>query len=253
MPPRRRTVPTGSLTAEHLATLADGVAAGKRTTVYLIDGIPSLGLPPGTSARVVSVDGTTVVVRPRGVDDELPHDADELRLTKNPPAPAKAAPTKTAATKATPKKAAPTKAAPSKAAPTAGAPTVAAPEKTALEKTAPQKTTPARSTPARSTPARSTPTRRTPAAAKSVTLTVYGSPDNQWSVALTRGARKPQRSRPVTPEAVDAAVRELGDPAAAEAVTGLLRAAREEAARRVAELSAELEAARQALAALDRD
>jgi len=70
-------------------------------------------------------------------------------------------------------------------------------------------------------------------------------------VAVTRGARKPLRSRPVTPESVEASVRELRDVTATEAVTGLLLAARAEAQRRVEELAAELEAARQALAALE--
>ncbi len=200
MPPRRRSATADSLTPDDLTRLAAAVAEGKRATVYLREGTPSLGLAPGSSARVVSVDGTTLVVRPRGVDAELPYEADELRMTKNVPE-APAPRTGSSSRKATPGPA------------------------------------------ARRSAARGAP--------KSVTVTLYGSAENEWSVAVTRGARKPQRSRKVTPESADAAVRELGDPAAAEAVTTLLHAAREEAQRRVEELSRELEAARQALAALD--
>lgn len=231
MPPRRRSATEATLTPDDLAKLAAAVADGKRATVYLREGTSSLGLAPGSSARVVSVDGATVVVRPRGVNDELPYEADELRMTKNPqPAPAP------------PKPAAPRKPAAKTAAKTAPAP------KKAPAPAAPTTKTPAtRTSPVKSPPAKA-PTRR--GAATSLTVTLYGSADNQWSVALTRGARKPQRSRPVTPEAVDAAVRELGDEAAIEAVSAVLSAAREAAQRRVEELSRELEEARRALEAL---
>lgn len=222
MPPRRRSANTGSLTTEDLAVLAAAVAEGRRATVYLVEGTPSLGLEPGSSARVISVDGQTVVVRPRGVDDELPFEADELRRSKNPPpapAPKKTAPAKKAAAPPTP--------APPSAAPTP-APVRAAPIKSAQPKRAPAKAS----------------------APKSLTVTLHGAPDNTWSVAVARGARKPQRARPVSPDAVEAAVAGLGDPSSLEAVTALLHAAREEARQRVDALSRELEEAQQALAAL---
>lgn len=225
MPPRRRPA-ADSLTAENLSALAVAVAEGRRATVYLREGTPSLGLAPGASARVISVDGTTVVVRPRGVDDELPYEAEELRMTKNAPEPP---PTK-------PRRAAKTAAAPATA--PAPAPEPKAPASPATP------TSPKRAPAAKRAAARAS-------SVKSVTVTIYGSPENEWSVLVTRGARKPQRSRTLAPEAVDAAVRELGDETAAGAVTALLHAAREEAQRRVEELSRELEAARQALAALD--
>ncbi|MGK2885575.1 MAG: translation initiation factor, partial [Rhodococcus sp. (in: high G+C Gram-positive bacteria)] len=100
MPPRRRSTPTGSLTPENLESLAHALAEGKRATVYLIEPTPSLALPEGTSAKVVSIDGNTVTIRPKGVDDELPFEADELRITRNPPAsPAKPSAAKPAASK----------------------------------------------------------------------------------------------------------------------------------------------------------
>ncbi|NGP30036.1 translation initiation factor, partial [Rhodococcus aetherivorans] len=93
MPPRRRAGTTGPdhLTDEQLAELSTAVADGRRATVYLIEGIPSLGIAPGASARAVSVAGRTVTVRPKGVDDELPFEAEELRLTKEPSKPVRKA------------------------------------------------------------------------------------------------------------------------------------------------------------------
>ncbi|MGB3771009.1 MAG: hypothetical protein WBA00_07690, partial [Rhodococcus sp. (in: high G+C Gram-positive bacteria)] len=86
-PARRRTsrVPGDSLSPEDLAGLEATLAAGRRATVYLREPIPSLGLDAGASARVVSVDGTTVTVSPKGVDDQLPYEADELRMGKDAP------------------------------------------------------------------------------------------------------------------------------------------------------------------------
>lgn len=237
MPPRRRPV-TESLTPDDLTALAAAVAEGRRATVYLREGTPSLNLTPGSSARVMSVSGTTVVIRPRGVDDELPYEADELRMTKNPPPPPE------------PKVA---------AAPKAKAP---APARTADPAPAPATTPPVTKSPATQPPAAKTPATKTPAKkparakatgtkAASVTVTLYGSADNEWVVAVTRGARKPNRSRPVPVESVESAVRELGDEATVDAVTTLMHAAREAAQRRVDELSAQLAQAREALAALE--
>lgn len=232
MPPRRRSAVPASLTAEDLAVLAAAVAEGRRATVYLREGTPSLGLPPGSSARVIAVEGQTVVVRPRGVDDELPYEADELRRTKNPPpapAPSKSAALKKTAAKKTDATSA------------------------AQKKTAPAKKAPAKKVAAAPAPQASrTPVPRTPSAGppKSVTVTLFGSPDNTWSVAVARGGRKPQRSREVPADAVESAVAGLGDTSAIEAVGSVLHVAREHARERVAALSRELDEARQALAAL---
>ncbi|CCQ13882.1 putative uncharacterized protein (fragment), partial [Rhodococcus sp. AW25M09] len=100
MPPRGRAV-NDSLTPENLATLAAALAEGRRATVYLREPNPSLGLPDGTSAKVVSIDGTTVTISPKGVNDELPYEAEELRITRNAAtsaAPAKRVPAKKVAT-----------------------------------------------------------------------------------------------------------------------------------------------------------
>ncbi|NED61073.1 hypothetical protein G3I15_09070, partial [Streptomyces sp. SID10244] len=53
---------TPGLTPDDLESLSAGLAAGKRVTVYLRDPMPSLNLDAGTSARVVSIDGSTLTV-----------------------------------------------------------------------------------------------------------------------------------------------------------------------------------------------
>lgn len=240
MPPRRRSQ-FASLTADDLAGLATAVAEGRRATVYLREGVPGLNLAPGSSARVLSVSGSTVMVKPSGVDDELPYEADELRMTKNPPP----APAKRAAAKRAPAK---------RTAVQQDSPRSATPRKPPAATTEPATSRVVTPPTTPSTPPKPAATpKRTPAKklTKSVAVTVYGSADNEWFVSVTRDVRKPQRSRAVSPEAVDAAVHALGDTAARDAVTSVITAAREEAKRRVAELSRELEQARQALAALD--
>jgi hypothetical protein len=195
-----------------------------------------LGLAEGASARVISIDGSTLTVSPTGVDDELPFEADELRMSKKaPPKPEVAKPKRQAK---------PRTASAGASAPTAPTRTADAQRSTAP---APQPT----DAPPKQTPKPAAKRAAAKKATASVSVTIHGTADNEWSVSLVRGARKPQRSRPVTPEAVDAAMRSLGDAPAHEAVTALLNAAREEAQRRVEQLSRELDEARQALAALD--
>lgn len=96
-----------TLTAEDLARYAAALAEGKKPLVYLVEGVPSLGLAAGASARVVAVDGVVVTVKPTGIDDQLPYEARELRATKQPKAVKRAPKSATA-------KAATTKPAPSK-------------------------------------------------------------------------------------------------------------------------------------------
>jgi ribosome-binding protein aMBF1 (putative translation factor) len=84
-------------------------------------------------------------------------------------------------------------------------------------------------------------------------VTIHAGADNDWSVTVTQGAKRPTKAQPVSPEAVGRAVRELGDVTARDAVEAVISHAREEAARRVAELSRQLEEARTTLAALEQD
>ncbi|OZC79715.1 translation initiation factor [Rhodococcus sp. 06-462-5] len=231
MPPRGRAV-NDSLTPENLTTLAAALAEGRRATVYLREPNPSLGLPDGTSAKVVSIDGNTVTISPKGVNDELPYEAEELRITRNaatPPAPAKRAPAKKTPPAASVRNAEPLQPKAEQVQPKA----VAEQPKTV----APQSSAP----------------RRVKKAPGGVSVTIHAGADNDWSVTVTQGAKRPTKAQPVSPESVSRAVRELGDPTARDAVEAVISHAREEAARRVAELSRQLEEARTTLAALEQD
>lgn len=259
MPPRRRAAPVSeSLTPDDIKALTTALAEGKRATVYVREGTPSLGLKDGASARVLSISGTTLTVKPSGVDDELPYEADELRITKNPPPPPPEEPKRAAAaSKTTAAKPVATVSTIATKPPVATKPTVAAKPATPSTPKPPRAASPATATPATATPTKAVPARKPVrrATAKkppaAVTVTIHGSADNEWSVAVTRGGRKLPRSRSVTPDSVESAMAELGDEQAQAATSSILNAAREDAQRRVDELSRELAAAQEALAILD--
>lgn len=183
-----------TLTAADLERFSAALADGKRPTVYLIEAVPGLGLAAGASAKVIEVSGTTVTVKPAGVDDQLPYDARELRATKQ-----------ARAVKPVKKAVAAAPAAAVKAAP-----------------------------------------------ARSVSITVHVGSDNSAVLKVTRNAQRPTGAREVPLASVQKALVGLGDKEAQAAVDDVLSAAREAAADRVAELQAELAAAKKSLATLDR-
>ena len=249
MPPRRRSTANESLTSENLATLATALAEGRRATVYLIEPTPSLGLPAGTSAKVVSIDGNTVTISPKGVNDELPFEAEELRITRNSPGGAAAKPAATSVAKPAAK--------PEIAEWTEPAPKPAPPKTARKPAVAPQAATSASGAAASgasgsgASKAAASGTRKGKKGPESVSVTIHAGADNDWSVTVTHGARRPGKAQPVSPESVSRAVRELGDDSARDAVEAVISHAREEAATRVAELSRQLEEARSTLAALE--
>lgn len=264
MPPRRR---ADHLTEDQLGELGAALAEGRRATVYLVEGIPSLGIDPGTSARVVSISGSTVMVRPKGVDDELPFEVDELRATREPagskrapaktarasgaakPAPAKPVPAKVAAVQlASPQSAAPKPATPKPATPAPAASPRAQEKKPVTQTTSASSDASASRPPAPAKP--KTPARSKAKKAPSITITVTIDPENEWTVGVAHGTRKVGKPTPVAPDAVERAVKELGDPTATEAVHSVIDEARRAAEERVAQLSRELEEARQALESL---
>ncbi|AVP70390.1 DUF6319 family protein [Prescottella equi] len=241
MPPRSRSGAGSAtpehLTAENLETLAAAVAEGKRATVYLREATPSLGIEAGCSAKVVSVEGNTVVISPKGVNDELPFEAEELRMTRKAPEPVKSTrPAKAAAPAPKPAAAPAPKPAAAPAPKPASAPKPA-PTPAAVTSTAPQ---------APPAPA----PRRAKKAPAGVSVTIHAGAENDWTVTVTHGAKRPGKATPVSPDAVDRAMRELGDDVALEAVQSVISAAREAAEQRIAALSKELEDARRALEAL---
>lgn len=235
MPPRRRSGAAAStpdhLTADNLAALATAVAEGKRATVYLREATPSLGIEAGTSAKVVSVDGNTVMIRPKGVNDELPFEAGELRINRVSAAPAKPAPRPKPVVESEPLMeplVEPVRPKPrAQPAPAPVPTTTAAPAATPRPAVKRAKKLPA-----------------------GISVTIHAGADNDWSVTVTQGAKRPGKAVPVAPDAVERAVRELGEPTAIEAVESIIVAARDMAAARVDELSRQLEEARKMLEAL---
>jgi hypothetical protein len=202
---------SGELTAEDLVDLAASLAAGRRRTLWLREPLVSLGLPAATSARVVSVEGTTVTVRPRGVDDDVPFEAREL------------AGSRAAAAAPPPRPPRPPRV--RRAAAPAPATVVDAPAPTPRPAARPRRGT-------------------------SVTVLLSGAADGGWTVEHALGGTRPTRPAPVSPEAVARAVHALGHPATSAAVDAVLEHARAAAQAQVAELSARLERARAELEAL---
>lgn len=229
MPPRRRSgaAAPDHLTAENLETLAAAIAEGKRATVYLREAMPSLGLEAGASAKVISVQGNTVLIRPKGVDDELPFEAEELLMRRIPAAKASAPAAPVVHQEIEPGPP------PAPKAPAAKAVAVPQPVAAAVPKPA-------------AAPAKRT-AKKVPAG---VSVTIHAGADNDWSVTVAHGAKRPGKAVPVSPDAVERAVRELGEETAIEAVESIIVAARNLAAARVDELSRQLEDARKALEAL---
>ncbi|MGB7239585.1 MAG: DUF6319 family protein, partial [Rhodococcus sp. (in: high G+C Gram-positive bacteria)] len=188
-------------------------------------------------------------ISPKGVNDELPFEAEELRITRNSPSgtaakPAPASVAKPAAksdiaewTEPAPKPASP-KSAPKTSVASKAVASKAVASSSGVSGTAPSKAT-------------ASGTRKGKKGPESVSVTIHAGADNDWSVTVTHGARRPGKAQPVSPESVSRAVRELGDDSARDAVEAVISHAREEAASRVAELSRQLEEARSTLAALE--
>lgn len=239
MPPRRRSgaaTSSNHLTADNLEALASAVALGKRATVYLREAVPGLGLPAGASAKVVSVQGNTVMISPKGVNDELPYEAEELQMSK-PATPKEAAPKSKAAAPApvVHQGIEPGPPPAPKAVPARAANIVEKPESAPADR--PKPATASRRTGAKKAPA-------------GVSVTIHAGADNDWSVTVAHGAKRPGKAVPVAPDAVERAVRELGEETAIEAVDSIIVAARSKVAARVDELRKELDEARKLLEAL---
>ncbi|MFT4397246.1 DUF6319 family protein [Gordonia lacunae] len=229
------------LTTGDLESLSAALASGKRVTVYLRDAMPSLDLEAGTSARVVSIDGSTVTVSPRGVDDQLPFEADELRRHR------------TASTTATATGGRTVKRSPAREDPAPVATTVVTENVSRQTPPRARPGTVARPSAAESAPApaASKPPRKTKAPTAPTTVTITAAGESTWTVSVSHGSRKQGKPAEVTADRVARAMRELDDETAITAVDAVIESARSAAQRRIEELSQELEAARAALAHLD--
>ncbi|MGC5259399.1 DUF6319 family protein [Gordonia sp. DT218] len=220
---------TTGLTPDDLESLSAGLAAGKRVTVYLRDPMPSLNLDAGTSARVVTIDGSTLTVSPKGVDDQLPFEADELQKTR------------VAATPVTPSRRPPPKANPLPVATSNASRSIAKQPKSVPAETGTAEPKPV--------PAKAPRRTRAPAAAVGVTITSAG--EGTWTISVSHGSKRQGRPTEVASDRVARAMRELGDDTAITAVDGVIESARVAAQKRIDELSHELETARAALAHLE--
>ena len=251
MPPRRR---ADHLTEEQLTELSSALAEGRRATVYLVEGISSLGIEPGTSARVISIDGTTVTIRTKGVNDELPFETDELRFTRDvatktpskpaaaKPAAATRAPAPKSSTTQTPAATTPV----AKTEPARPTPRPAVKDKTTVSSPSANPPSAAAAEPAKP----KAPAKRSAKKPAALSITVTIDPENDWTVAVAQGTRKIGKPAVVAPDAVERAVKELGDETAIEAVHSVIDEARRTVEERVAQLSRELEEARKALESL---
>ncbi|GGC62939.1 translation initiation factor [Hoyosella rhizosphaerae] len=232
------------LTGEELAQIAAGLAEGKRVTVFLREPIVGLGLAAGASARVISVDGSSVLVKPAGVDDEIPFEAHELRRTRKAPEPPKRKPrAKSVSTSRAPapKKQTPapkpvpaTQPAPTpQPAPAEAARKAPVPPKRSVE-TAPSKTAPS----------------KTAKKSAECAISLRADADGAWSIEVDRPGGLSLKPASVSPDAVLRAIEQLDHPGALRAAQAALNAARQAAERRVADLRKELAEAQSALDAL---
>ncbi len=220
------------LTADDLESLSAGLAAGKRVTVYLRDPMPALGLEAGVSARVLSIEGTTVIASPKGVDDQLPFEADELNRTR------------AAATSATVARA-------RASSPDATAATPAKSPRNQSSSVRQSESAPSKAPREPAQPAAAKAPRRGKPGTAAVSVTVTSVDATTWRVSVMHGTKKLGKPTEVTADRVARAMRELGDTTAMSAVDGVIVSARAAAQKRIDELSGELETARAALAQLD--
>ena len=125
---------------------------------------------------------------------------------------------------------------------------VTQPQGDTREQTAPVADAPAQPTPPAEKPKRGR--SRKGSGGFELVLTVRGSEDAlDWSADVTQAGKKVVTGLPVPASAVSAAAKDL-HPDIADAIDGVLSAARERQRTRVEQLQAELEAARRALADL---
>ena len=208
------------LSEDQLATIAQELAEGRPTTVWFTPA--AVGVDAGRSAKVTALtepaEGDYIQVKPTGSKDVLSFSPNELTLDK-PPRVRKPAPE----------------------------PEPPAPEPKPMdellvvrEKPAPKPKEPEPAKPA----GRGRPKQPSP-----VTVTLSSTEEGEWTVEVITGKKRTVRPTAVPASSVAQAARLLGGEVA-EAIEGVIDAAREQQRARVARLQAELEAARQALAEL---
>ncbi|MFC4375164.1 DUF6319 family protein [Nocardia halotolerans] len=241
----RRSAPP-VLSETELARIADELAGGKPPMVWFT--AAAVGIAEGKSGKVVALgdpaDGDFLQVRPTGSKDVLSFGPSELTLTK-PARGATGAPAGSAKTRPAPapepgnRKENPVTPQPttsSSPAPAAPTPASGATAPGAGEATAPK---PATTRPAKSAAARKS---KVP----EVTVTLTGTADGEWTVDVVNGKKRSVKGLAVNSGAVAQAAKIL-HPEVEEVVAGILEAARDAQQAKVAQLQAELEAAKRLL------
>jgi Family of unknown function (DUF6319) len=233
MPTRR----PPSLSAEQIEHVRAEVDAGRTPMVWFTP--VAVGVDAGRSAKVVSLtepyEGDFIQVRPTGSHDTLSFSTSELTMDK----PARRA--KSAAK-------APEPPAKPNAEPVIGELLVVR-ERPPRKPPVVQPADPPPPASSASEPEAKRPTRGRGRQPAPITVTLSSTPDGEWTVEVLAGSRRTVRPQPVSAGSVAAAAKALGGDIE-QAIDGAITAAREQQQARVAQLEAELEVARQALAEL---
>ncbi|MFJ2664188.1 DUF6319 family protein [Nocardia fluminea] len=236
----RRSAPP-VLTEAELARIAGELAEGKPPMVWFT--AAAVGVAEGKSGKVVALDdpsaGDFLQVRPTGSKDVLSFGPSEVTLTKpargTTVAPGGSARTRPESVPAPSNRKDNTVTQPSTL------PSAASPAPRSLAPVSDDAPKPA---PAAPRPAKAAPVRKAKAAEVTVTLT--GTADGEWTVDVVNGKKRSVKGMAVSSAAVAQAAKIL-HPEVEEVVAGILEAARGAQQAKVAQLQAELEAARKLL------
>ncbi|MGF0316987.1 DUF6319 family protein [Nocardia fluminea] len=236
----RRSAPP-VLTEAELARIAGELAEGKPPMVWFT--AAAVGVAEGKSGKVVALDdpsaGDFLQVRPTGSKDVLSFGPSEVTLTKpargTTVAPGGSARTRPESVPAPSNRKDNTVTQPSTL------PSAATPAPRSLAPVSDDAPKPAPATPR---PAKTAPVRKAKAAEVTVTLT--GTADGEWTVDVVNGKKRSVKGMAVSSAAVAQAAKIL-HPEVEEVVAGILEAARGAQQAKVAQLQAELEAARKLL------
>lgn len=239
-----RRTPAPVLSEADLARIAGELAEGKPPMVWFT--AAAVGVAEGKSGKVVALgdpsDGDFLQVRPTGSKDVLSFGPSEVTLTKpargSAAAPGGAAPARPRAVPEPHRK--DTTVTQPSTQPSAATPPPASRSLASVPDEAPAK-------PAAPRPAKAPAARKTKAPEVSVTLT--GTADGEWTVDVVNGKKRSVKGLAVSSAAVAQAAKIL-HPEVAEVVDGIMETVRGAQQAKVAQLQAELEAAKKLLAEL---
>lgn len=237
-------MPTGPspLSTDEIDRLRAELADGRQPMVWFTPA--AVGVDAGRSAKVLALadppEGDFIQVRPTGSHDELSFSPNELTMEK-PPRRKKSDAQAPAAMPPAPSTA--------PATPELLVVRERPPRKPVAKPVPPAETAKRQSAPAKSAQAKPAPKGGRARQPVPVTVTLTSNPEGEWTVTVQSGSRRTVKPQPIGAGAVASAARALGGDIEA-AIEGALNAARDQQEAKVAQLQAELDAARQALADL---